>query len=128
MRAVDIEFAVVGIGLNLFEADEGYPLMHCRELPEPFMKVGKQLQALDRSRLAAEIVNALLEETKETKAYRTNIYSRIWCREGKSCIVRRTGVSAGQKHWKSVRTDGSKYRKTDGSVSILSYGEVSLII
>ena len=60
----NIEFAVVGIGLNIFEAADGYP-DSLKGIAGGIYENREAAGELDRSRLAAEIVNALLEETRE---------------------------------------------------------------
>lgn len=57
----DIEFAVVGIGLNLYEPEEGYP----KEIEETAGAVLKKGMYVDRNRLIGEIVNELLVETEK---------------------------------------------------------------
>lgn len=77
-------------------------LMHCRKLPEAFYESREAAAGLDRSRLAAEIVNTLLEETKELKLPDEYIqHNMVPGRE--ICIS--DGNSIRRKHWKSARMD-----------------------
>lgn len=57
----DIEFAVVGIGLNLYEPEGGFPDI----LKEAAGAVLERGEGTDRNRLAAEIVNELLLEVEK---------------------------------------------------------------
>ncbi len=57
----DIEFAVVGIGLNLYEPEEGFPA----ELRQKAGTILQKGQQVDRNRLAACIVNCLLKEVEK---------------------------------------------------------------
>lgn len=57
----DIEFAVVGIGLNLYEPREGFP----EEISKTAGAVFSEEIYVDRNRLAGEIVNELLCEVEK---------------------------------------------------------------
>lgn len=57
----DIEFAVVGIGLNLYEPREGFP----QEISKTAGAVFSEEIYVDRNRLAGEIVNELLCEVEK---------------------------------------------------------------
>ncbi len=102
----NIEFAVVGIGLNLFEASEGYPDA-LQGIAGGIYESREAAAELDRSRLAAEIVNTLLEETRNY-GFRLNIYSIILCPEGKYGFRTeeiRAGESTGNlSGWKAQST------------------------
>ena len=63
----NIEFAIVGIGLNLYVEQEQFPKEASRKLPEESTKMNNPPGTADRNRLAAQIVNYLLEETRELK-------------------------------------------------------------
>ena len=63
----NIEFAVVGIGLNLFEASDGYPDA-LQEIAGGIYESREAAAGLDRSRLAAEIVNTLLINSERVVA------------------------------------------------------------
>lgn len=57
----DIEFVVVGIGLNLYEPTGGFP----KELKEKAGAILPTGQKVDKNQLAGEIVNRLLAETEK---------------------------------------------------------------
>ena len=57
----DIEFAVIGIGLNLKLPKGGFP----EEIQEKAGAVLTEAKSVDRNRLAAAIVNELLKETEK---------------------------------------------------------------
>ena len=120
-----IEFAVVGIGLNLFEASDGYPDA-LQEIAGGIYESREAAAGLDRSRLAAEIVNTLLEETKELKLPDEYIqHNMVPGRE--ICIS--DGNSIRRVKALEICPDGRlKVQEEDGTVSILSYGEVSIIM
>lgn len=121
----NIEFAVVGIGLNLFETSEGYP-EELKEIAGGVYDSREDAGELDRSRLAAEIVNALLEETRELKLPPEYIeHNMIPGRE----ISISDGKTIRMAKALEICPDGRlKVEERDGSLSVLSYGEVSLII
>ena len=80
----------------------------------------------DRSRLAAEIVNALLEETRELRLPQEYIEHNL-------VPGREICISDGDKTRRvkalEICPDGRlKVEEADGSLSVLSYGEVSIII
>lgn len=58
----DIEFVVVGIGLNLYEPTGGFP----KELKEKAGAILLADQKVDKNKLAGEIVNRLLAETEKS--------------------------------------------------------------
>lgn len=121
----DIQFAVVGIGLNLFEAAGGYP-EELRGIAGGLYADREEAGSLERSRLAAEIVNALLEETKELRLPPEYIEHNI-------VPGREISISDGKTVRKAkaleICPDGRlKVEESDGSLAVLSYGEVSLII
>lgn len=77
---------------------------------------------LDRSRLAAEIVNALLEETRELRLPQEYIEHNL-------VPGREICISDGDKIRRvkalEICPDGRlKVEEADGSLSVLSYGEV----
>ena len=81
---------------------------------------------LDRNRLAAEIINALLEETRELRLPPEYIQQNL-------VPGREIQIVDGQDIRKAkaleICPDGRlKVQESDGSLSILAYGEVSLII
>lgn len=121
----DIQFAVVGIGLNLYLVKD--------ELPSELAGVAgavfdsrEEAETADRNRLAAEIVNVLLEETKDLKLSREYVEQNI-------VPGREIEIIDGERsrHAKalSVCEDGRLLvEEQDGRQSRLSYGEVSVCI
>lgn len=121
----DIQFAVVGIGLNLYLLEE--------ELPEELAGVAgavfdsrKEAEGTDRNRLAAEIVNALLEETKDLKLSQEYVEHNI-------VPGREIEIIDGDKSRRakalSICQDGRLLvQEEDGGQSRLSFGEVSVCI
>ena len=121
----DIDFAVVGIGLNLYEAEGGYP-SEIRNVAGALYENREAAAELDRNRLAAEIINALLEETRELRLPPEYIQQNL-------VPGREIQIVDGQDIRKAkaleICPDGRlKVQESDGSLSILAYGEVSLII
>ena len=121
----DIDFAVVGIGLNLYEAEGGYP-SEIRNVAGALYENREAAAGLDRNRLAAEIINALLEETRELRLPPEYIQQNL-------VPGREIQIVDGQDIRKAkaleICPDGRlKVQESDGSLSILAYGEVSLII
>ena len=121
----NIEFAVVGIGLNIFEAADGYP-DSLKGIAGGIYENREAAGELDRSRLTAEIVNALLEETRELRLPQEYIEHNL-------VPGREICISDGDKIRRvkalEICPDGRlKVEEADGSVSVLSYGEVSIII
>ena len=121
----DIDFAVVGIGLNLYEAEGGYP-SEIRNVAGALYENREAAAGLDRHRLAAEIINALLEETRELRLPPEYIQQNL-------VPGREIQIVDGQDIRKAkaleICPDGRlKVQESDGSLSILAYGEVSLII
>ena len=116
---------MVGIGLNLFEASDGYPDA-LQGIAGGIYESREAAAGLDRSRLAAEIVNTLLEETKELKL--PNEYIQHNMVPGREICIS-DGNSIRRAKALEICPDGRlKVQEEDGTVSILSYGEVSIII
>lgn len=103
----DIDFAVVGIGLNLYEAEGGYP-SEIRNVAGACMRTGKRQQDWIVTVLPLRSSMPFWKR-QESCVYLLNISSRILSREGRSRSW--TGrISVRRRHWRSVRTEGSKYR------------------
>lgn len=121
----EIDFAVVGIGLNLYEAAEGYP-SELKGIAGALYKDREAAAELDRNRLAAEIINSLLEETRELRLPPEYIQQNL-------VPGREVRIVDGQEIREAkaleICPDGRlRVQEADGSFSVLSYGEVSLII
>lgn len=96
-----IEFAVVGIGLNLYEPENGFP----REIREKAGAILPGKQPVDRNALVATIVNALLEEVEKPEISR---------------LYRERNIVPG--HWVTVNTSHREY--TARAVEILPDGRL----
>ena len=120
-----MEFAVVGIGLNIFETAEGYPEA-IKGIAGSIYKSREAAGELDRSRLAAEIVNTLLEETKELRLPSEYIEHNIV--PGREICISDGNEIRRAKALEICQDGRLKVKESDGSLAILSYGEVSLII
>ena len=57
---------LLDIGLNLYEEEGGYP-PELREIAGGLYRNQREAEGVNRNRLAAEIVNFLLDETRELK-------------------------------------------------------------
>lgn len=119
----NIEFAVIGIGLNIFEAEEGYP-RELKGVAGALYQDQKEAAGINRNCLAAEIVNCLLEETEELKLAPEYIERNLV--PGREIRIvdgdnSRRGKALG------ICQDGKlKVQEEDGSISLLSYGEVTI--
>ncbi len=103
----DIDFAVVGIGLNCMRQRADIRLRSGMS-PEPCMRTGKRQQDWIVTVLPLRSSMPFWKR-QESCVYLLNISSRILSREGRSRSW--TGrISVRRRHWRSVRTEGSKYR------------------
>ena len=119
----EIEFAVVGIGINLYREEQGFP-PELENVAGALYPDKASAEGLNRSRLAAELVNRLLEETRELKLppeYRER--SMLLGKEIRICGGSQTGTAQAL----DICSDGRlKVRMEDGTECILSCGEVSV--
>lgn len=118
----DIEFVVVGIGLNLYPPPGGFP-KHLEDVAGSILKTG---QRTDRNRLAGEIVNRLLDGAERPgipKEYiQRNIVPGRWVK-----------VSYGEKERvvraERIRRDGRlEILNEKGEREVLPCGDVSLML
>ena len=119
----DIEFVIVGIGLNICPSEEGFP----EELAD---KAGtiypdqETAEALDQNRLAAEIINQLMEETKELKLSRDYVRRNII---PGNLIMVTNGEESRKAYAMEICPDGRlRIKETNGKETMLSFGEVSV--
>ncbi len=121
---VDIEAAIVGIGLNLYEEPEGYP----RELSQVAGGIFEDRQAAERidlNCLVAAVINALLEETGNL--HLSEIYGAHNLIPGRWITIT-DGTHSRTAQALSIYEDGRlEVQEEDGSISLLSYGEVSVL-
>lgn len=119
----DIQFAVVGIGLNLYQNPEELP-EELRNVAGALYNSSTEAEAADRNRLTASIVNHLLEEMKERRISREYIEHNIV--PGHEIRIL-DGERTRRAYAVSICDDGKlRVREQDGSEMILSYGEVSI--
>lgn len=121
----NIDFVVVGIGLNIYETENGYP-NEIKDVAGALYDSQSEAKNIDRSRLAAEIVNTLIEETKELKLPDEYIEHNIV--PGREIYISNSGSVRRAKALEICGDGRLKVQETDGSLSILTYGEVSIII
>ena len=121
----NIEFAVVGIGLNLYPASGGYP-EELEEIAGALYEGEAEAADLDRNYLAAEIVNFLMEETADLKLSREYVEHNIV--PGKEIEIL-DGKSRRHARALEICPDGRlRVREESGEISILSFGEVSVVV
>lgn len=120
----DIEAAIVGIGLNLYEEPGGYP----RELSQVAGGIFEDRQAAERidlNCLVAAVINALLEETGNL--HLSEIYVAHNLIPGRRITIT-DGTHSRTAQALSIYEDGRlEVQEEDGSISLLSYGEVSVL-
>ena len=119
----EISYAVVGIGVNLWIDPE--------ELPEELIPIvgcimdsRQKAEALDKNRLAAEIVNHLLEEAASGKL--SDVYIERNIIPGHMIEIR-DGQGVRYAYAEGIEPDGRlRVQEQDGSRNLLSFGEVSV--
>lgn len=119
----NIEFAIVGIGINLYEGAAGFP-ENLKEVAGGVFPDEKSAEKADRNALVAEIVNQLLEEMKDphiSEEYRSrNMVPGKW-------IQILDGERSRTAFALEISSDGRlKIREEDGTESYLTFGEVSV--
>lgn len=120
----DIEAAIVGIGLNLYEEPGGYP-PELSEVAGGIFSDREAAESIDGNRLAAALVNMLLEETRDL--HLSEIYIKQNLIPGKRIQIT-DGVNSRMAQAIAICEDGRlQVQEEDGSFSLLSYGEVSVL-
>ena len=121
----EIQYAVVGIGLNLYEEEGGYP-PELREIAGGLYRNQREAEGVNRNRLAAEIVNCLLDETRELKLL-SEYLDRNMIPGHRIQIL--DGQQSRSAYAVAICQDGRlKVREEDGSETLLAYGEISVIV
>lgn len=121
----EIQYAVVGIGLNLYEEEGGYP-PELREIAGGLYRNQREAEGVNRNRLAAEIVNCLLDETRELKLL-PEYLDRNMIPGHRIQIL--DGQQSRSAYAVAICQDGRlKVREEDGSETLLAYGEISVIV
>lgn len=121
----NIEYAIVGIGLNLYQAEEGFP-REIQEVAGALYHTHKEAERMDRNRLAAEIVNCVLEETRDLKLSLEYVERNII--PGHEIQIT-DGVGSRRAFALEIAPDGRlRVQEEDGIETLLSYGEVSVSV
>ena len=121
----NIEFAIVGIGLNLYVEPELFP-EELQEVAGGIYEDQQSAKKADRNRLAAQIVNHLLEETRELKLSEEYVEHNIVPGNEITIIDNKSSRSARAL---SICPDGKLLvQESDGTQSKLSLGEISIKI
>lgn len=121
----EIQYAVVGIGLNLYEEEGGYP-PELRGIAGGLYRNQTEAEDVNRNRLAAEIVNCLLDETRELKLL-PEYLDRNMIPGHRIQIL--DGQQSRSAYAVVICQDGRlKVREEDGSETLLAYGEISVIV
>lgn len=120
-----IEFAVVGIGLNLYMNPEEIP-EDIRDIAGALYESSEEAGTVDRNRLAAAIVNELLTQTKDLTLSKEYIEHNMI--PGHTITIT-DGSGVRKAFAMSICPDGRLLvKETNGKESILSFGEVSVSV
>lgn len=119
----NIEYAIVGIGLNLYENQDGYP-DELKGIAGGLYPDQASALGTDRNALVAEIVNELLEEMKDLHI--SDEYLKQNMIPGKKITII-DGERSREAEALYICPDGRlQIREADGTEKALSYGEVSV--
>ena len=120
-----IEAAIVGIGMNLYNEPDSFP-EELKSVAGALYEDKVQAGSMDRNLLAAEIVNQLLEETKELKLSREYVAHNIVPGHEISII---DGERSRIAKALAICPDGRLLvQEKDGRQTRLSFGEVSVVV
>lgn len=121
----NIEFAVVGIGLNLYPAGDGYP-EELQGIAGGIYPDEESASAADRNYLVAEIVNFLMEETGDLKLSQEYVEHNLV--PGREIRII-DGSRSRRAKALDICPDGRlRVLEKDGRTSILSFGEISIVV
>ena len=121
----NIEFVVVGIGLNLYLDQEKLP-QKLRSIAGALYETKEDAERTDRNQLTAMIVNELRKETADLKLSPDYVTHNMI--PGHQITIT-DGTSSRQAFALEICRDGRlKVREEDGQETILSFGEVSVTI
>lgn len=121
----NIEFAIVGIGLNLYPAKGGYP-QELQGIAGGIYPDAQSASGTDKNYLAAEIVNFLVEETEDLKLSREYVEHNLV--QGKEIRIM-DGNCCRQARALKICPDGRLLvQEEDGSTNLLSFGEISVAV
>ena len=119
----NIEFAIVGIGLNLYVEEEQFP-EELRTVAGGIFDDYQSACGADWNRLAAQIVNYLLEETEDLKLSEEYVEHNIV--PGNEITIMDNKCSRSAKAL-SICPDGKLLvQEADGTENRLSFGEISI--
>lgn len=119
----EIELAVVGIGLNLYKKEEGFP-EELEEIAGALFRSKEQAEVVDRNKLIAAVVNELLSESANLKLSREYVDNNMI--PGHPIQIT-DGARTRKAFALSICQDGRLLvKETNGKESILSFGEVSI--
>ena len=121
----NIEYAIVGIGLNLYCAAVGYP-EELQGIAGALYPDETSASGIDRNLMTAEIVNFLLEETAHLKL--SSVYVEHNMIPGREITIM-DGSRSRHARALDICPDGClRVEEEDGTISVLSYGEVSVLM
>ena len=121
----NIEFAIVGIGLNLYVEQEQFP-KELQEIAGGIYEDEQSSRTADSNSLAAQIVNYLLEETRELKLSEEYVEHNIV--PGNEITITDNKSSRSARAL-AICPDGKLLvQETDGTQSKLAFGEISIKI
>ena len=119
----NIEFVVVGMGLNLYLDQENLPA-ELRNIAGALYETKEDAEQTDRNKLTATIVNELRKETADLKLSPDYVTHNMI--PGHQITIT-DGNSSRQAFALEICRDGRlKVREEDGQETILSFGEVSV--
>ena len=119
----NIEFVVVGMGLNLYLDQENLP-QKLRSIAGALYETKEDAEQTDRNKLTAMIVNELRKETADLKLSPDYVTHNMITGHQ---ITITAGNSSRQAFALEICRDGRlKVREEDGQETILSFGEVSV--
>ena len=119
----NIEFVVVGIGLNLYQEHEKLP-ENLKSIAGALYETKEDAKQTDRNKLVAMIVNELRKETDDLKLSPDYVEHNMI--PGHQITIT-DGNSSREAFALEICRDGRlKVREEDGQETILSFGEVSV--
>ena len=121
----NIEYAIVGIGLNLYCAAVGYP-EELQGIAGALYPDETSASGIDRNLLTAEIVNFLLEETAHLKL--SSVYVEHNMIPGREITIMDGSRSRHARALDICPDVCLRVEEEDGTISVLSYGEVSVLM
>jgi BirA family biotin operon repressor/biotin-[acetyl-CoA-carboxylase] ligase len=119
----NIEYAIVGIGINLYRSSDGFP-EELQDVAGALYETPESAACADRNALVAEIVNELLEEIRRPGISEEYIRQNIV--PGHHIRIL-DGERSRSAYAMEIVPDGRlKIREEDGTETLLAFGEVSI--